>query len=272
MDLLIACLVILFISGFVVDWILKDNDVLATYSRLRPGFAQGAPKVLVYFATHWFCDIFDALYGHRTWSLRRFTRSTILSVLFVLFSILVIGFENTFLGNSGPDAYYEVLIIFTTINVVADFISLQETRWVLEQVKTTKNNDIATWIGIDLILTSAVYVIVFGGAIFLYAVYYQGFVVAIKFVTDRPLPILQMLFELDMALPFFISTFATSIVWYMFVLFVIVVNVVRRNSRVFSLFVRALNAISNPGGVLAGLIVMVITFVFGIVVIIRWSI
>ena len=270
MDLVIACLVVLFISGFVIDWILKDNDVLATYTRLPPRYAEEEPKVLVYFANNWFCAIFDALYGAQPWSRRRVTRSTILSVLFVIFSVLLIGFENTYLGAYSRNDYYEVLILFTIINLVADFVSLQETRWVLEQVKGAKNTEIAVWIAIDLFLTSTIYVIVFGGAIFVYAATKIGFDFAVNWFAfpDISEP-LGVLFQLDMGLPFFISTFATSIVWYLFVLFLVAVNVVSRNSRAFSLFVRALTASSNPGGVMAGIIVMTITFVFGIVVLIR---
>ena len=50
-------------------------------------------------ANEWFVGLFDAIYDARFWSLRRFGRSALSSVLALAVITLVLGWDETFFGG-----------------------------------------------------------------------------------------------------------------------------------------------------------------------------
>ena len=258
MDYLFATAAILIIVGFVVDWVLKEKNVATVHAHFNSTGHISVEELLLSI-TNWFCSIFDALYGTKTWSLRRLWRSAVLSVLFVVFSILLIGIHNTYLAEmAGRGAYGDVLtvsIFFTFVNIIVDFVSLQETRWVIEKVRRAKvGYNVAFWVCVDLVLTTAIYLAGFG-LVFTLVGLAMGEDPALIGELILAGTFVKVFFAADQAMPFFVSTFATSIVWYIFVFCVLLAIIASRRSRWFALFLLALKKTENPAGVAVGILV-----------------
>lgn len=91
--------------------------------------------------SHHFCNLFDAVFGERHLSFKCFLRSSIASVLTVL--LLYVVFAEI-LGVMGGRAFgqlsvWQALILGAAINVVPDYLSLYETRWLLKRFERVKS-------------------------------------------------------------------------------------------------------------------------------------
>ena len=273
MELLVGCLAVLILTASIIDWLLKDEAIIA----LRRELQKTGEKItdlntgaVVLSANRLFCQIFDALYGPHTWSWRRFSRSCFLSLLFVLFSILIIGFENTFLGvDEDLVVLVYVTALFASVNILADFVSLQETRGVLEYARGKGIAALGIWVCIDLMLTTTIYVIGLGSAFFGVISSMEGLNVAIDQFSDYE-RFIEMLLARDGALPFFISTFGTSIVWFLFVALVLLIRAMSRNSRFLKLALDIISESSTPARTAAGIVIVPVVIVFSVVKTIRW--
>ena len=121
-----------------------------------------------------------------------------------------------------------MMLVFIPINLVADFLSLQETRWVMERARGSQVWGVVVWAALDLVFTTLIYLVIFAFGV-------VGFVVLddCDFVgVDWPATF-GILFT-PLALPFFLSTFGTSALWFGFVLLVVVAGAGRRGSRTVS--------------------------------------
>jgi len=82
-----------------------------------------------------FCDVFDKVFGKKHLSLKTFFRSAIVSIssVFVLYFIFSTVFQV--LGSRTPSniSLIKVLIIGGILNIIPDYISLFETRWILKK-------------------------------------------------------------------------------------------------------------------------------------------
>lgn len=273
MDMLLGPLVVLLISAFVVDWLLKDDAIVAVRHEWQTAGPETRAETdrLLHSATLWFCRVFDAVYGRRSWSIHRFYRSTVLSIFFVLFAILIVGIDNTYLKQltqEGVEGVVTISLFFGFVNVFGDFISLQETRWVMECVKRRPASSLGVWVIVDVMLTSAIYIVLFSVCVFGYA----AVVFDIKFAKDMMVDenFLEKLFAPEVGLPFFASTFATSIVWYLFVLFVVVVRFGGQNSAVLKVLLDVVFVSATPASITVGLFAIPIAAVFGVVKLIAW--
>ncbi len=260
---------VLLISAFIVDWMLKDEVLVSQSSELKK-FSLGTDEFAYHqqigFVNKQFCLIFDAIYGKHTWSWKRFFRSTALSLFFVLFSILLIGIENSYLAPStkkfvGPnrtDHIIAISLIFGCYNVVIDFISLLETRWVLGRAQNAGKIALGMWIAVDLILTSAIYIVSFPTMFAILSLLFdaQDSGPYLKDIQELFISVLKVFFSQNKALPFFISTFGTSIVWYMFLFFVFLVKFLRRNSRMLKIAFDIISESATP----ARLVVVLFSF------------
>jgi TPR repeat protein len=106
-----------------------------------PGFRQGLTDWLGgRREASWadtFCTLFDTLFHHRHLSLRRLSRSAIASVLavaalYVLFAH-VLGVWHT--RTIGRLEIWQALAALVAVNILADYVSLIETRWLLERFR-----------------------------------------------------------------------------------------------------------------------------------------
>ena len=286
MELLVGFLSVLLISAFIVDWMLKDEAIISLSSDLKK-FSSQTDEFTIHqqigFVNKQFCLIFDAIYGQHTWSWKRLLRSTALSLFFVLFSVLLIGIENTYLApltksyvrSHNIEQIIILSLMFGCYNIAIDFISLLETRWVMGRAQNAGTITLAKWVVVDLFLTSAIYTI------------FLGFVLTIVAIFNSPkLPnglyskIFSMLidknfwlifFSPNIALPFFISTFGTSIVWYMFVFFTFCIKSLRR-SQMFKIVLDKISMSATPAYITVVTFSLPVVIVFGVFESIKWLI
>ena len=85
--------------------------------------------------SHHFCNLFDAVFGARHLSLKCFLRSSIASVAAVL---LLYVFFAEILGVMGGRALgqlslWDAIVFGAAINIICDYVSLFETRWLLRR-------------------------------------------------------------------------------------------------------------------------------------------
>lgn len=97
MEFLLSILCVIAISAIIVDRLVKNESVSKAVSiSLEEKEGINQQEELNNIATS-FCKIFDAVYGEKTLSVRRMVYSVFLSTLFVIFSILIIGVENSYI-------------------------------------------------------------------------------------------------------------------------------------------------------------------------------
>ena len=263
MEMLIGCLAILFISASVIDWLLGKSTV-DLQGRLREaGVVQERDRYsgVVTSANVLFCDLFDAVYGKKFLSLRRFLRSGVLSVLTLFFVALLIGLDKTFSPDFPKNVeYFTSYFASLAINLVADYISLQETRWVLGRARSSSIMGVFGWVCVDLLLTLGIFFAVFS------VVYAAASAVALHIEMEVRTTLLEFLFspaspllDRSLGLPFLLSTFGTSVIWLLFVLFVLGVTAMRTNSRFLGLVFDAVA--ENPAPARAVAVVIAIPVV-----------
>ncbi|MEO1471105.1 MAG: hypothetical protein AAFV86_18825, partial [Pseudomonadota bacterium] len=89
-----------------------------------------------------FVSLFDAVFGARHLSLKCFVRSAIASLIAVAGIWMLMGEAGTFaLRLEAELGLGAVLVIALGVNVVADYVSLLETRWLLGQMHRIRS----TW-------------------------------------------------------------------------------------------------------------------------------
>ncbi len=280
MELLVGFLSVLLISAFIVDWMLKDEAIISLSSDLKK-FSSQTDEFTIHqqigFVNKQFCLIFDAIYGQHTWSWKRLLRSTALSLFFVLFSVLLIGIENTYLApltksyvrSHNIEQIIILSLMFGCFNVAIDFISLLETRWVMGRAQNAGTITLVMWVVVDLILTSTIYIIFFGIIIIIVGLTIVG-VPWEQIISDvMAKKIFVLFFSPDKALPFFVSTFGTSIVWYMFVFFVLFIKFLRR-TKIFKNVLDKISESATPAYITVVIFSLPIVVVFAIFKGINW--
>ncbi|WP_171182137.1 hypothetical protein, partial [Ruegeria sp. HKCCD8929] len=79
-----------------------------------------------------FISLFDAVFGSNHFSIRCFVRSTIATLIAVIVIWLLMGSVDVIgVRMQSELALGSVLVIGLMINVIADYVSLLETRWLL---------------------------------------------------------------------------------------------------------------------------------------------
>ena len=172
MFLLIWTIVVLFGLAVVVDQLLTDEGVKrwreSTRDLRRRTDELGFDAAIM--ATHGlFCNLFDAIYGRRYWSRKRFVRSYYSSLLALGTVTLLLGWDSTVFSRLvdavGTDHLYGMvwgmsLAIFI-MNPCADYFSLQETRWILGR-HTNHSPAMLALLGlVDLAATSLIFLVGF---------------------------------------------------------------------------------------------------------------
>ncbi len=193
-----------------------------------------------------FCDLFDHLYGDSTFSSRRVWSSFISTSLSLIFFTLVIGYHNTiwpeffdsigyavrviligvFSSPESPTTFYEIqyinllehFVLFAAIpillNYIPDYFSLAETRFVLTISRGRGGIGILLLILIDLLATTVIFVL--GLFVLMAVVAFMLFDEVLELPSVTAGLILEIMIDPQQGLPFFLTTFVTSILWIMF--------------------------------------------------------
>ncbi|MBM3603922.1 MAG: hypothetical protein FJX25_03995 [Alphaproteobacteria bacterium] len=150
--------------------------------------------------TQLFCNLFDTLFGAHHISLKRFRRSAFASVLAVLILYVLLAHVLGVLGTRtfGRLDLWQAVGTLVMVNIVADYISLIETRWLLgrfQRVRSVAGQ--AVLLLADLIFTGAI--------IFLLLAAYS------YLVTGEVPPPIEVLALFSVYSIYFYSTFLTSV-------------------------------------------------------------
>ena len=149
---------------------------------------------------HHFCNLFDAVFGDRHLSWRCFWRSSLASflavfLLYVLFAEIIGVLGDRALGDL---SLWQALLIGAAVNIIPDYLSLFETRWLLKRFERVRSG-----IGQMAVLIADA---VFTGAIIWIAI------TAFRLLTGAtPLSVVEMLALFSVFSLFFYSTFLTSV-------------------------------------------------------------
>ena len=147
-----------------------------------------------------FCTFFDTLFGPRHLSLKRLMRSAIASVLAVVVLYVLFAHVLGVLGTRalGSMDLWQALGALVMVNIVADYLSLIETRWLLERFRRVRSvAGQAALLAADLVFTGAI--------VFLLLAAYGYFVLG---AVPRPIEVLALFSVYSI---FFYSTFLTSV-------------------------------------------------------------
>ncbi len=147
-----------------------------------------------------FCLLFDRAFGDRHFSLRCFVRSSIASILAVFALYLLFGPVFGFLeGRTVAGlSLWQALLIGAAVNILPDYLSLLETRWVLQRMDRVRSVfGQAAVLVLDLAFSAA---IIWGGiTLFRWA------------MGEAPLTWVEMLAFFSAFSIFFYSSFVTSV-------------------------------------------------------------
>ena len=207
-----------------------------------------------------FCNVFDSIYGRRSISKKRVVLSSLFSLLFVAFMVVMFGYNNTIFGS---DITMDVMVVFVLTNLFADFISLTETRWVLEKARGKHIFALGMWLVADILLTTLIYFVVFYLALLGYftlqdLAFGPSFMEALIFLYEEPAEYLFLLLSMDIALPFFVSTYGTSVVWFFFAASTIVIRILSGSPRVFRLLVGVMGVSTAPGRIIGVIMIALV--------------
>ena len=196
--------------------------VIATFVDGHPGFrtVSGRTPSKATFglvqAHRLFCDLFDAIYGASMWSAQRLVMSVVSTLIGLAITVIAIGPPETVFGIVGQSmgdeasskgeavtlAVATVLLAFF-LNFVPDFFSLAETRFVLRLAGRVHPNWILLLVPLDLLLTTAIFML--------------GPLLVLVFVGGLGgHEILNLTLTRSALLPFFLTTFLTSMLWILY--------------------------------------------------------
>ena len=281
METLLWGLVCLFGVAALADKVMTEEAVLVWRARtreLRDRVERMDVDAATAAANEWFVGLFDAIYDARFWSLRRFVRSALSSVLALAVITLLLGWEETVFGkivasgSAGVGLFFIVVIVVFGSNLLADYFSLQETRWVLERCRRRRGGGrtIIGWIFVDLIATAFVFALGFNISILIVFVLTLG---AEGGPIDWPTFGDQVRFlSRDTLLPFFLTTFFTSAIWISYVASVLGLKALRRNSRVMRAVLGTIAESRAPARATAGFLAGFLALGYGLVAAIAWTV
>lgn len=112
----------------------------------------------------WFIEAFDRIFGVRHRTRRCFDRSCVASILAVFIMIIVwavlnpTAWQQFLSSNECEFVILFILLIALSFNVVPDYLSLLETRWILRRVAQAGIKELIVLLVLDVIITGGIFV------------------------------------------------------------------------------------------------------------------
>ena len=224
-------------------------------------------KHLIQDANQLYCGLFDGIYGRRSFSWRRLWASSLSSIISLAVVTLILGYKNTAMYDT---PFFAVRVFLSTVllpllNLIPDFFSLIETRLVLRWSKGKRLLMISLLLILDLVLTSSIFlgVLLFLGPLvdFVSTGYWDWFSM------DE---LLSLLTEVSGVLPFFLTTFVTSLFWWLFVLTFGVIWIFHRMTPLANFVYREIGQSSKPVLICSAFLNSLIVIIYGIWATLAW--
>ncbi len=275
MVFLVMTLLLILFAAFVVDFLLTEEEVKKWRAATRE-FRSRFKELDVFAATEasnvWFLGLFKAIYGERFFSRRRLAASAISTLLAMVLVAYVLeifaepGFHILLRGIASG------MVSLLVINLVADYLSLQETFWIMKWSQGRGFLVILFLSLLDLVLTTLIYVLTVG-------------VVVVFAETNSHLfePLLDLLGEPDfspiddlrgiggflMILGF--STYVTSFLWICFVGSAFAVRILQVVSPALQRLIGIIGTSERPAFAVAGFLCTQVTVTYGASQAILWA-
>ena len=195
-----------------------------------------------------FQELFSRIYGNKTFSFKRILTSSISSVVFVICIFYMLtslqnsanSETNLMLGSVGSKIFTNTISVYSfnhillliylsiTINLFPDIISLAETGWILK-ISHSKNKHLLLLFLLGLFLSTIIFAIWN-----LYLIYFDP--VFSDWATNNSIMSLYTFNRSGSPLfmSFLISTYATSFLWFSFIIIILVLGSLKRLSKTFS--------------------------------------
>ena len=262
MFLLIWTIVVLFAFAVIVDQMLTERSVTRwceSTKDLRRRIDEHGLDVAVTATHRLFCSLFDAIYGSRYWSKKRFVRSYYSSLLALGTVTLLLGWDTTIffrlVDSVGTEDFRRIVVGMSVavfvMNPCVDYFSLQETRWILGRHTNHSLAMLALLGVVDLAATSLIFLV---GFTILGTTYAS--------LTDQHFNYASLL-KRDEGLVIFASTFFTSVVWLAYMISALLIRIVKRNWRLVHMVLETVGETATPARTTAGFITVFLVVVYG---------
>lgn len=276
MQLLLWSLIILFGIAVLIDKVMTEEGARAwrdSTSELRGKIDELEIGAATTAANDLFRRLFDAIYGEYFWSRRRFVRSVFSSLLALTAIVLLLDWESTIFGRNIDQqvGLIAAFIFMILINTCADYLSLQETRWVLGRIRESHFVELCAWAFFDLVATVFIYLFIFYIATIPVDFFYYE--VGLRSLSEYiEVILLGMFLKQDQALPFFLSTFFTSALWFLFIASALLIRAMKRSSRVLRISLDTIAESDAPARTTAGIMAVVVMVGYGIAQALSWMV
>jgi len=279
------------ITAFLVDWVLKEDKAVA-WRKATAGWWSRLDTLnwrqLRISSNIKFLRLFDVIYGATFISRKRIIASVISTVLGFTFVVGVLGWRNTILNrwivDTGwfwkgdfsqvtPRAYRELVTILLTplLNLIPDYLSLQETRWVLYRCAGRRSPNLFKWFVIDLVATSLIFLLVFILLVdpLLIGIWGSGSPLRVfgrymEYLVNTASRSIYATFELEGILIFFLTTFFTSVLWILFLFFAVFVRTCQLCSPFLRILLSTMATSESPARSAAGFLCVFVAVAYGI--------
>jgi len=267
MFILLAIILNIFFIAIFVDRVLSEKKVKAwraTTLAAWESLGQIKFKNMVVKSNRWFLELFDLIYDSKMFSWKRVYRSIIssyLAVIVVLFLFFV--FTDELLSKISMDVIWGILVVTGFFNLVPDFFSLQETRWILNLSLKKKGRWLPVWFLIDLLLTAVIFIAGYGLLILVNQLVPISAIVnsALRGTTND---VSDAIFGSCV-----ISTFVTSFLWFLYLFTTLFAFLLQKASPFLRTLLKVIAESENPARISAGFLSVVLIAGYGIVYLVR---
>ena len=253
-----------------------DAKRIAT-NRIKSIAAKSISQTIVE-SPQWFIERFDGIFGDRHLTWRCFWRSCVASMMAVFVMTVVWAVLNPiswqqFLLHKGVDAFRMIFILAFFLNLVPDYISLLETRWIFRKVAHAGMKELIVLLVLDVIITGGIFVC---GIVII--------VILISYINRDPMGVVELVDMLPEILSelilfrtvddspafgiFFYSTYFTSVCLYLFIVSSIVTKLLYSLGRTGNQVLALLKIEEKPFNSMGLLLIGLLTLAFAIYAII----
>ena len=169
----------------------------------------------------WFVESFDRIFGKKHLTIQCFLKSCVASIIAVVFMTIIWALSDfaSFIAffDFGLTAIFFVFIWIVFLNFIPDFISLLETRWILNSFENVSLIKMSGLLLIDIIITG----IIFAFGLWIYLLNFESTTEYVKILTLFIQFKSQYIGSLNGGINggiFFYSTFFTSVWLYLFII------------------------------------------------------
>ncbi|MEO3427988.1 hypothetical protein AAFN88_03970 [Pelagibius sp. CAU 1746] len=272
--LVMTLLLILFLA-FAVDFLLTEEEVSKwrkATKELRGRFRELDVFAATEASNQWFLGLFKAIYGARFFSRRRLVASflsTLLAMVLVAYVLQIFaepGFHILLRGMASG------MVVLTVINLIADFLSLQETFWIMRWSQGRGFLGILFLSLLDLLLTTLIYALTVG-VIFSFAESHGDIFEPLLDLLGEPdfTPVDDLMGIGGFLVILGVSTYVTSFLWICFVGSAFLLRILQLASPALQRLISIIGASERPAFAVAGFLCALVSMTYGASQAVLWA-